>query len=384
MEDFTNAGFLSEEEMNLLYNQEESNPEEGENIDKSETLEVAEDESDDDKAIDEEELKDSDTKNPESVGKDNQEDIEEDANEDVGSPNSSSIAKAFKEIGILSTLDDDRMKEIQSMDDLADAFEEEVQNRMNDHNKFVYDALQYRVPVSLIQQYEGVLSNLNSVTDETLEDEENENTRKSLIYQDLLIKGHSKEEAQELTEDYVESGKDIDKAKKALESLKSAYQASYNQEVEKYKQIELQRKENARQYHQKLEDSVMNDDKIFKDLGINKVTRSKILDFIRKPTEKDEQGNPMTKMYAEMRKDPITFNKYVGMFYVLTDGFTKIENLIKEPVKKGVRKGINDLEKVFNSTSRNTDGSLNFKSGVSADPNGFINVSDFDFIPPEE
>lgn len=384
MEDFTNAGFLSEEEMNLLYNQEESNPEEGENIDKSETLEIAEDESDDDKAIDEEELKDSDTKNPESVGKDNQEDIEEDANEDVGSPNSSSIAKAFKEIGILSTLDEDRMKEIQSMDDLADAFEEEVQNRMDEHNKFVYDALQYRVPVSLIQQYEGVLSNLNSVTDETLEDEENENTRKSIIYQDLLIKGHSKEEAQELTEDYVESGKDIDKAKKALESLKAAYQASYNQEVEKYKQIELQRKENAKQYHQKLEDSIMNDDKIFKDLGINKVTRSKILDFIRKPTEKDEQGNPMTKMYAEMRKDPITFNKYVGMFYILTDGFTKIDNLIKEPVKKGVRKGINDLEKVFNSTSRNTDGSLNFKSGVSADPNGFINVSDFDFIPPEE
>lgn len=386
MEDFTNAGFLSEEEMNLLYNdQEENTSEEEEIIDKTETQKkvaeekaTKEDEEDDDSTTS---LEDTD---PESVGDDNQEN-EEDANEkSVGSPNSSSIAKAFKDIGILSTLDDDRMKEIKSMDDLADAFEEEVQNRMDEHNKFVYEALQYKVPVSLIQQFEGAISNLNGVTEEALEDEENEETRKGLIYQDLLLKGHSKEEAMELVEDYVENGKDIDKSKKALNSLKNIYTTRYNQEIEKYKAVEMQRREEAKQYHKKLEDSIMKDDKIFKDLDINKATRNKILDFIRKPTEKDEQGNPMTKMYAEMKKDPITFNKYVGMFYVLTDGFTKIDNLIKNPVKKGVRKGLDKLEEVFNSTSRDIDGSLNFKSGVSADPNGFIDVSNFDFIKPED
>lgn len=401
MEDFTNAGFLSEEEMNLLYGdqeeQQEETSQEEENIDKSETSkqkkQVAEDNhdnaEDEDDHDDDEDRNDDDSEDEgeddysESVGDDNQEDEEDAREKSSGSPKSSSIAKAFKDLGILSTLDDDRMKEIKSMDDLADAFEEEVQNRMEEHNKFVYDALQYKVPVSLIQQFESAISNLNSVSEEDLEDEKSEETRKGLIYQDLLIKGHTKEEAMELVEDYVESGKDVDKSKKALASLKNVYTARYNQEIEKYKAVEMQRREDAKKYHKKLEDSIMKDDKIFKDLDINKATRNKILDFIRKPTEKDENGNAMTKMYAEMKKDPITFNKYVGMFYVLTDGFTNIGKLIKGPVKKGVRKGLDDLEKVFNSTSRDMDGSLNFKSGVTADQNGFIDVADFDLIPPE-
>lgn len=369
MEDFLEAGFLSQAEAEKLFG-DSSETEETELNNEKETTEEPSSESEDTTPPE---------KEPESVGS---EEIQEQKNtepEGEGSPNTSSIAQAFQEIGVLQTLDDERIKAINSYEDLADALEEEVQNRMDEHSKRIDEALKYKMPIPMVQQYESVLKTLDSITEEQLEDEDNENDRKQIIYQDLINKGHSKEEAIELVEDYVSSGKDVEKAKKALASCKKFYTDNYNEAREEAKKAYEKQQATIKKQAAELKKSILEDDKVFKDLDITKQMRQKIYETVSKPVETLEDGTKITTFQKYVKEHPVDFYKMAGMFFVLTEGFTKIDNLIKGPVKKEVRKGIETLSRVLDNTPRNTDGSMKLKAGVSSEPQT-LDISKYDFI----
>lgn len=377
MEDnFLDAGFLSDEEAAQLFaagevkEEPETKPDDSKEKEKEEPEQPVTEEPNGDEP-----------KEPESVG--NEEELQEPKNTEPdgeGSPNTSSIAQAFQEIGVLQTLDDERLKSIKTTEDLADALEEEVQNRIDEHNKRIDEALNYKMPIPLIKQYEDTLKTLDSVTDEMLEKEENENYRKNLIYQDLVNKGHTKEEALELIEDYIESGKDVDKAKKALESCRKYYTDKYQDARTEYKEAHLKQQAEVKKQAEALKKSILEDDKFFKDLDINKATRQKIYDTVSKPIATEEDGTKITAFQKYIKENPTDFYKMAGMFFVLTEGFTKIDNLIKGPVKKEVRKGIDKLNNVINSTSRNSDGSLNLRSGVSPESQMNLDLDQFKLV----
>ena len=54
----------------------------------------------------------------------------------------------------------------------------------------------------------------------------------------------------------------------------------------------------------------------------------------------------------------LIFLRNLALFHI-TDGFKNLDNLVKDRVKKEVRKGQRELEHVINNTSRHNDGSLN-------------------------
>ncbi len=371
MEDFLEAGFLSEEEAMSLFAEDPEKEPETEPKNNEETTEEPPQSTEETEPSTEEE--------PESVGSEETQEQKNTEPESEGSPNTSSIAQAFQEIGVLQTLDDDRIKAIQSYEDLADALEEEVQNRMDEHNKRVDEALKYKMPIPVIQQYENIIKTLDSITEEQLEDESNEDGRKNIIYQDLINKGHSKEEAIELVEDYIASGKDVDKAKKALAACKTFYTTNYEKARAEAKQAYDKQQAATKKQAAELKKSILEDDKVFKDLEISKTMRQKIYEAVSKPVETLEDGTTLTSFQKYVKEKPVDFYKMAGMFFVLTDGFTNIGNLIKGPVKKEMRKGIESLSRVLDNTPRNPDGSMKLKSGVSAEP-ATIDISKFEFI----
>ena len=91
----------------------------------------------------------------------------------------------------------------------------------------------------------------------------------------------------------------------------------------------------------------------------------KMTPFCPKCMKELEEKFDICKKY--IKENPTDFYKTVGMFYVLTDGFKKIDNLIKGPVKKEVKKGIDRLSSVIDNTSRNSDGSFRLRNSVTAD-----------------
>ena len=66
------------------------------------------------------------------------------------------------------------------------------------------------------------------------------------------------------------------------------------------------------------------------------------------------------------------FLKYVGLFYTLTNGFKDFDSLAKGKVKKELKKGLSELEKTLNGTSRNANGSLKMVTSVKDDPESYI------------
>ena len=290
--------------------------------------------------------------------------------QEEGSPNiSSSIALSLADNGVLQTLDEERLGKITTTEELIEAFREDQRNQLNEQQKRVIDALDADVESNRIQQYEQVLSSLNSVTNETLESEgkQFETYRKNLIYQDYINKGFDEDDAKEMVERSVESGKDIDDAKKALANCKKFYQKAYDTEIAEGKKAQERFEADQKKRIEELKKSIIEDDDFYNSLEVSKTVRNKIYDTVAKPI-KQQDGSYITELQKYMKEKPNEALKAIGTLYVLTEGFTKFDGILKGTVRKKVRESTRNLERLLTQTPA-IDGSLTYKSGVNENVN---------------
>lgn len=316
---------------------------------------------------------------PESVGSEDSEDKEDTTSEKNGSsPKNnfySSIANALKEDGILPDLNDDVINEVSSPEDFARLIEDHISNQLDSAQKRVNEALNYGVEPSQINNYEKTLRFFDSIEESHIADEseQGENLRRNLIMQDFLNRGYSKERAEREAQKSFNAGTDIEDAKEALESNKEYFQSEYDSLIKEKKEQEENKKKERKKQDEKLRKSILDNSKVFGSIEVDKNTRQKIYDNISKPIYKDPNtGNYLTAIQKYQNDNPEEFLRNLSTIYTLTDGFKDLSKLIKEPVKKEVKKGIRELEHTINNTSRTASGSLRFVSGVDSDPNSFI------------
>ena len=108
-------------------------------------------------------------------------------------------------------------------------------------------------------------------------------------------------------------------------------------------------------------------------MTIDKSTRQKVYDNLIKPVYKDpETGEYYTAIQKYEKNNRMDFLKNLSLVFTLTDGFKNLDRLVEGKVRKEVKKGLRELENTLNNTARTSDGSLNFISGVSEDPESFI------------
>ena len=320
---------------------------------------------------------------PESVGsgKENNTGDREDTYSEKGkdaSPNKhfySSVAKALKEEGIFQTLEDNEVEEISSAEDFAEAVNKQIHSMLDDRQKRIDEALNSGVSISDIQRCEKVLEFFNSLQENDIIDESDkgEKLRKQLIYTDFINRGYSTERAQREVQKSFSSGTDIEDAKEALASNKEFFQSEYDNIIREAKEEEQKEVEKRKKQAEDLRRSILEDNKIFGDLQVDKVTRRKIYDNMSKPVYKDpETGELFTAIQKYEMENRPEFLKNIGVLFTLTDGFKNLDNLVKNKVRKEVKKGLRELEHTLNNTSRTSDGNLKFVSGVEDDPETFI------------
>lgn len=323
------------------------------------------------------------TEEPESVGSGEENNIEEkegtNSNKEKGtSPKNnfySSIAKALKEEGIFPDLDDETADKIKAPEDFADAIEKQIQSRLDERQRRIDSALNAGIEPSEIQKYEKTLSYLNSLQDEEITDESDkgERLRQQLIYTDFINRGYSKERAQREVQKSFNSGTDIEDAKEALASNKEFFKNEYDNLIKEAQEEEEKDVQKRKEQSEKLKKSILEDNKVFGDLSVDKSTRQKIYDNISKPIYKDpETGELFTAIQKYEMENKTEFLKNVGIIFTLTDGFKNLNGLIKSKVRKEVNKGLRELEHTLNNTARTSDGNLKFASGVDEDPESFI------------
>lgn len=289
------------------------------------------------------------------------------------SPNTySSIASAFKVDGVplFSEADDERLSKLQTAEDFEDFINERineaVESRLDDTQKKIQEALTYGMEPSDIQVFENSLKNLDSIKEEDIKDEseKGENLRKQLILSDLInVRGFSEERAKQKVQQIFDSGNDVDEATDALESNKKFYKTEYDRLFNEKKQEYDKLVENRKKDAENLRKSILDDEKAFGEMKVDKVTRQKIYDVLNRPVGKDKNNNPISALQKYADENPVDFRKYLAYFFVMTDNFKSLDK-IKESVGKEVRKKeISALERTLNSTARNSDGTLKLVGG---------------------
>lgn len=281
----------------------------------------------------------------------------------------------MKEEGIFQTLEDNEVEEISSAEDFAEAVNKQIHSMLDDRQKRIDEALNSGVSISDIQRCEKALEFFNSLQENDIIDESDkgEKLRKQLIYTDFINRGYSTERAQREVQKSFSSGTDIEDAKEALASNKEFFQSEYDNIIREAKEEEQKEVEKRKKQAEDLRRSILEDNKIFGDLQVDKVTRRKIYDNISKPVYKDpETGELFTAIQKYEMENRPEFLKNIGVLFTLTDGFKNLDNLVKNKVRKEVKKGLRELEHTLNNTSRTSDGNLKFVSGVEDDPESFI------------
>lgn len=283
----------------------------------------------------------------------------------------SSITDALVVDGIFPDLDKETIQNVKTPEDFQKIIEEQINARFTEKEKRINEALNNKVEPSVVQQYESTIDYLNNINDDSLsaENEEGENLRRQLIYNDYLNRGFSKTRAEKMVNDAIENGTDIDDAKDALQGVKDFYNNKYKEILDSAKENEKKLAEERTKQSENLKKSIMEDKNLYGDVDVDKATRTKIYDFITKPVHKDSNGNYMTALQKYQSENTIEAMKNFAICYTLTNGFKDWSKLGSKQAKKEVKKGLANLEKVINSTSRNNDGSLGF---VSFDESSYL------------
>lgn len=312
------------------------------------------------------------TKEPESVGSgDNNKEKEDTTSKEGTSPNFySSIAKTFAEDGVFQNLNEEALSKVSDAESFLDLVEQQIQSKLDEKQKRIDQALNAGIEPTQVQRFENNMKILNSITEDSIseEGEKGENLRKNIIYEDYIQKGFSKERAIKAVERSIAAGTDIEDAKEALQSCKDQVNKAYNNAIKEAEEEKANEERELKEQAEALKKSILSDKKPFGDLEIDKNTRQRVFDAISKPVFTDpETGERLTAIQKYEADNHNDFIKYVGLTYVLTDGFKSLDGLVKGKVKKEIGKSLKELEHTLNNTARNSNGTLKFTSGVSSD-----------------
>ena len=323
----------------------------------------------------EEEINDGDLfGNSESVGKgeDNIKDGKQPSSSEGGNSQQnnfySSITQALKDEGIFPDLEDEEIKDTVDPKKFRELFDKQVQAALDERQQRVDRALNVGMEPDDIKKFENTLGMLSNISEQqlTAEGEEGDNLRKQLIYQDFINRGYSRERAIKEVNKSFSAGTEMEDAKEALQSNMQYFGGLYQQRVEEAEEAQRELQEANQKQAEELRKSIIEDDKVFGDLVVDKGTRKRIFDNLSKPVYRDpETGEFLTAIQRYDRENHTEFLKNVSLVYTLTDGFKNFDGLIGKKVRKEVSKGFRDLERKINTTQRNPDGSLKLVSGVS-------------------
>ena len=366
MEGLDLDNILSEDQMDTLFGEPEEETQEEEN--ESEQEETKEKENTKTTEVDPDRMFED---KPESVGSDDEGDEEDTASNEHGSSPDffSSIANAFAEEGIFPDLDEETIKNIKTPADFRKAIDAQIEASLDEQQKRIKEALDYNVPVDKIKEKENIIAALNNISDDQIsaEDEQGEDFRRRVIYQDYLNRGFSQDRAKRETERSFTAGSDIEDAREALNSIIEFHKADYKNMVDEAKAVTKQYEEEAKKRSEKIKDTIFNNkNKFFDNAALDDKIKQKAYDAIYKPIWKDPQTGRYLNAIQKLEYDNSEeYAANLGLIYALTDGFKSFDGLLKGKIKKEVKKGFSELERKINNSSRDMNGNLRFTSGVS-------------------
>lgn len=267
----------------------------------------------------------------------------------------SSFAKALKGDGLFQFLDDKVIDSITDETSFADAWEQEISSRLDAETRRVKEALDAGVPTNTIQYLTGMIKRFESISEDDLSAEGDDalKLRQNIIYQDYINRGFTKDRALREVKRSVENKTDVDDAKEALESSKQFYQDKYDDLIAEGQAKAEEERKRVRQENEDFKKEILNNDKLFGSIEIDKASRQKAYEAMTKIVDNDEDGSPRTIVQKFADEHPAQFRAILGLTWVLTDNFQKLGDLVQGNIKKEVRSNLKAIgDRISSSTPR--------------------------------
>lgn len=275
----------------------------------------------------------------------------------------SSIASAFVEEGIFPDIDDETIKNTKTAKDFRKLIDEQIKAGLDEQQQRVIECLNAGMKPTLVQQLEAQKNWLDKITLDELKNEDNENLRKRLIFQDYINKGYSQERAEKMTLKSVETGNDVEDAKDALDNLKDINESRFKKAKEDADRLKVEQDKKLEERSKAIEDSIMKDD-FFKNIKLDNATRKQAYKSITEPVFKTKEGKYLTTLQKAEYDDPEGFSAKIAILFAVTNGLKDLDGIGSKVAQKEIKKGFAELETKINNTQRDSSGRLKFTSGV--------------------
>lgn len=321
----------------------------------------------------EEKPKVKDTKKPaeEEVDDEEPEEDEEDDNKKTPSHKESqsnagsSIALVFakfqNERGVLSNFDEEELTRIVKEEGeeagLEYLYDSEVEARVEEVKKMYEDDIKEYIALKDSGIDSGKALELvtaktafENITVDQLED--SEELRKKVLIQDLKNNTrYSDEDIEEMVENWITTGKDVEKAKKALPNIKKFNEDRIKEEKQAKINAEKAAQKAQLETKTKLKEAIYSSKEI---LGqtINKTTQQKLEKFMNEPIGTTEDGRPIYGVQAWFAKNPQ--QAQINLAYAIMTGLLDGKmGTVREKIKSSV---VKDLHEGLKVKGANLDG----------------------------
>ena len=283
------------------------------------------------------------------------------------------FAKFQNERGVLSNFDEEELTRIVKEEGeeagLEYLYDSEVEARVEEVKKMYEDDIKEYITLkdsgidsSKALELVSAKTAFENITVDQLED--SEELRKKILVQDLKNNTrYSDEDIDEMVENWITTGKDVEKAKKALPNIKK-----FNEEKIKAEKQAIIDADKAAQKAQleskaKLKEAIYNSKEILWQT-INKVTQQKLEKFMTEPIGNSPDGRPINAIQAWFAKNPqqAQINLAYAIMTGLLDGkMTAVKEKVKSSVVKELHEGLKvkgaKLDGIFSGENED-DGSL--------------------------
>src|SRR3990167_11544664 len=263
----------------------------------------------------------------------------------------SPLALALREKGVLTTIDEAKLKDIKEVYELLDMLVEDRKNSMfkelNDPQKKYLDALLHGIPEEEIKQDLQAEEAYASLSPEDLEgtDEKVINIQKQIVFNELISKGFTQEKASKFVKNSESTGSLAEDAKESLITLQEQSKKTLNEKIAKAKLAESEEVESRKTQVAKLKQEILAAEEFIPGYKVSENIKNKVFETMTTVVQMDGKV-PLNAIAVERKKDPVAFDKKLAFLFQITNSFTDFKplqqatktsaiNTLKEQIAQG-------------------------------------------------
>lgn len=272
------------------------------------------------------------------------------ANEDAEAPSSESkdsssnlsvFADYLKEEGVLSAeiIGENKIDSIEDLKNLVmKQIEAERHSNLSEGQLRYLESIESGVPLNEYEAMEKEIHGLESISAEQLQ--EDGQLRFDIMVTDLMASGLSEEKSVAMAQRSFDSGKDLEDAQEAIQSL-------YEKRVEAFRNSADTHKERSKVDYETVKNLVESKESLMGDIQLSKEDKSNLLKVMTTQVGADEYGNPMNQ-FAKWRMDNgVEAEIILNALFVNTNGFKDmgdIKTQIKSSSAKELERRLKSLD----------------------------------------